>query len=67
MKALLTTLCIIAIASVAWAEKPAQTIDDPVFFVECAFQSVVYNWVFDESDNGFTVELCEDGAVPTWQ
>jgi hypothetical protein len=64
---LLTTLCIIAIASVAWADKPVQTIDDPVFLVECAFQNVMYNWDFNEGDSGFTTALCEDGAVPTWQ
>lgn len=67
MKALLTTLCIIAIASVAWAEKPVQTIDDPVFLVECAFQNVVYNWDFSESDNGFTNAECDVEGVPVWE
>ena len=67
MKALLTTLCIIAIASVAWAEKPVQTLDDPVFLVECAFQNVVYNWDFAESDNGFTNAECDVEGLPIWE
>jgi hypothetical protein len=68
MRALLTILCVVVIASVAWAEKPVQPADSPIDRVECPFENVAYNWVFlGGDDHGFTTGPCDDGGVPVWE
>jgi len=66
VKTLLTILCVLAIASVAWADKPAQTIGNPIDRVECAFENITHSWDFEEGDGGFTTGACDDGGVPVW-
>jgi len=67
MKTFLTILCVVAFASVAWAEKPVQTVDIPDTRIECSFQTVVYNWDFREGDQGFTTASCDDEGAPVWE
>ena len=67
MKALLITLSVITIASVAWAEKPVQDVEVPVSRIECSFENIVYNWDFSEGDHGFTTAPCDDQGVPVWE
>ena len=67
MKALLTILCVVAIASAAWADKPSQTTDSTANRVECPFDNVVYDWDFAVNDWGFATGPCDDGGVPTWE
>jgi len=67
MKTLLTILCVIAVASVAWAGKPIQSADNPIDRVECSIDYVAFNWSFLESDWGFTTSPCDDGGVPAWE
>ena len=67
MKTLLAVLCVIAVASVAWADKPMQTTDNIINRVECPFENIAYDWNFAESDWDFTTAPCDDGGVPTWE
>jgi hypothetical protein len=67
MKSILTILCILAIASVALADKPLQPVDNPIDRVECAFENIAYDWLFADSDHGFTTGACDDGGVPVWE
>ena len=67
MKTLLTILCVIAVASVAWADKPLQTTDNIISRVECPFENIAYDWNFAESDCGFTTSPCDDGGLPVWE
>jgi len=67
MRILLTILSIAAVASIAWAEKPVQTVDNPIDRVSCEFGSVVYDWNFADSDHGFTTGPCDNGGVPIWE
>ena len=67
MRALLTILCVMVIASVAWADKPVQPVDNPIDRIECSFENVTYDWDFTVNDQGFTTATCDDGGVPTWE
>jgi hypothetical protein len=67
MKTLLTLVCVLVITSVAWADKPTQTIENPTDRDQCPLGSVAYDWHFSNSDWGFTTGPCDDGGVPTWE
>jgi hypothetical protein len=67
MRALLSILCVMVIASVAWADKPVQTIDNPIERIHCPFDDIVYDWNFNGSDHGFTPTPCDDAGVPVWE
>ncbi len=67
MKTLLTILCLVTVASVAWAEKPVQTVDNPIDRIECSFENIAYDWDFAVSGWGFATGPCDDGGVPTWE
>jgi len=58
---------VIAIASAALADKPVQTVDNPIHRVRCVLSSVAYDWNFADSDQGFTTGPCDDGGVPIWE
>jgi hypothetical protein len=67
MKILLTILLMVIIASVAWAEKPTQPVDNTISRIECPLENVAYDWDFAESDQGFTTGPCDDGGLPCWE
>jgi len=68
MRALLTILFVIVSASVAWADKQVQPIDNPIDRVECPFENVAYDWNFHYgNDHGFTTGPCDDGGLPVWE
>jgi hypothetical protein len=68
MKTLLTIMCVLVITSVALADKPIQTVDNPVDRVECPFENITYDWTFlGGDDHGFTTGPCDDGGVPVWE
>ena len=67
MRAILTALCLLGMASIALAG-PAPSGDVPVpAAVPCNLASVVYDWDFTVSDQGFTTTACDAGGVPVWQ
>jgi hypothetical protein len=67
MKTLLTILCVIAIASVARADKPVHTVDNPIDRVECAFENVTFDWDFATGTHDFTTGTCDDQGVAVWE
>lgn len=67
MKILLAIFCVLVIASVAWAEKPAQVVNDPIDRIACPFEQLTFEWLFRDSDWGFSTNSCDDDGVPVWE
>jgi len=68
MKTVLTTLCILAVATMALAEKPVIPSGDwTPARIACPFEVVTYDWDFAQGDQGFTTSVCDDtGGAPVW-
>ena len=67
MRAILTALCLLGMASVALAG-PAPSGDVPVpTAVPCNLAVITYDWDFTVSDHGFTTTTCDTGGLPVWE